>query len=110
MAGSYLWTLSVVVGHTPFPHGLLTSPSSGSLSPPPEKRGWHADVAGPPAAADTFLGRTCRHFVPGALGLEEEGMTQSQSAPTPTFTGMVLCLAYSVLPSFSALSPEPLDN
>lgn len=88
------------------PSCLLPSPSSGSLSPPPVRRGWCAAVAGLPVAAGMSLGRTCRHSVPGILGPEEEGTAGGQLVPTLTFIKR-LCLVYpALLPPPLVLCPE----
>lgn len=55
-------------GMASLPAGPLASPSSGSWPLPPGRRGWSEAAAGPPAAADTSLGRTCTRSAASALG------------------------------------------
>jgi len=98
-AGCCLWTPWVVAGVFPPRRGVLASPSSGSQPPPLVRRYWSADGAGPPAAADTCPGRTCKRSAPGALGSREEGrgsisassyLSHTKGAPLPGLD--LLCL------------------
>ena len=87
-AGGCLWTPQWWWEGLPSPRGPLASPSSGSRPPPLGRRRWSAVRAGPPAAADTSLGRTYKRSAPDALGPEEEeesrGSISASSYPSRT--------------------------
>lgn len=86
-------------GMASLPAGPLASPSSGSWPLPPGRRGWSEAAAGPPAAADTSLGRTYTRSAASALGpSRRHGRHVSRLLP--------YCMKGSPLPDLLPLPPS----